>query len=194
MRGKDMRNPSQGNILVLLDVGKAITQPESVQQISLEETFASIRYEPCKPICHHKYRDYRWFLGPWEFVKMKLKLPEGEFKAYLFDCDGTIADSMPLHYVAWKNVLAEWNCEFSEELFYSWGGMPVTEIIASLNERHGLTMPVIDIQRTSRTEGGSRGAGAHRGDARRDSVRCCFREYARVSEGFSWFAKLAASL
>jgi len=28
MRGKDMRNPSQGNILVLLDVGKAITQPE----------------------------------------------------------------------------------------------------------------------------------------------------------------------
>ena len=78
---------------------------------------------------------------------MKLKLPVGDFKAYLFDCDGTIADSMPLHYVAWKNVLAEWNCEFSEELFYSWGGMPVTEIIATLNERHGLTMPVSDIQR-----------------------------------------------
>ena len=33
---------------------------------------------------------------------MKLKLPAGPFRAYLFDCDGTIADSMPLHYIAWK--------------------------------------------------------------------------------------------
>lgn len=78
---------------------------------------------------------------------MKLKLPKGEFKAYLFDCDGTICDSMPLHYVAWKTVLAEWDCEFSEDLFYAWGGMPVTEIIASLNQRQGLAMPVADVQR-----------------------------------------------
>ncbi|WP_035355218.1 HAD family hydrolase [Edaphobacter aggregans] len=78
---------------------------------------------------------------------MKLKLPEGEFKAYLFDCDGTIADSMPLHYIAWKSVLAEWGCEFPEDLFYAWGGMPVVEIISTLNERQGLSMPVVDIQR-----------------------------------------------
>ena len=62
---------------------------------------------------------------------MRLKLPAGSFKAYLFDCDGTIADSMPLHYVAWKRALAEWNCEFSEDLFYRWGGLPVAEIIAN---------------------------------------------------------------
>jgi|SRR5271156_2533692 len=73
---------------------------------------------------------------------MKLKLPEGSFKAYLFDCDGTIADSMPLHYKAWKKALAEWNCEFQEEIFYSWGGMPVIEIISTLNKKHRLNMPV----------------------------------------------------
>jgi beta-phosphoglucomutase family hydrolase len=73
---------------------------------------------------------------------MKLKLPAGSFRAYLFDCDGTIADSMPLHYIAWKKALAEWNCEYEEELFYSWGGRPVREIIAALNERNGLNMPV----------------------------------------------------
>lgn len=78
---------------------------------------------------------------------MRLKLPEGSFKAYLFDCDGTIADSMPLHYLGWKYVLSEWNCEFGEELFYSWGGMPVSEIIATLNERHGLTMPIEETRR-----------------------------------------------
>jgi beta-phosphoglucomutase-like phosphatase (HAD superfamily) len=30
-----------------------------------------------------------------------LPLPEGPFDAYLFDCDGTLADSMPLHFRAW---------------------------------------------------------------------------------------------
>jgi HAD superfamily hydrolase (TIGR01509 family) len=78
---------------------------------------------------------------------MSLKLPAGPFKAYLFDCDGTIADSMPLHYVAWSRVLAEWNYEFSEDLFYAWGGMPVAQIIATLNEKHGLNMPVEDVAR-----------------------------------------------
>ena len=73
---------------------------------------------------------------------MKLEVPEKDFRAYLFDCDGTIVDSMPLHYIAWKKALAEWNCPFEEELFYSWGGRPVREIITALNEMHGLAMPV----------------------------------------------------
>ena len=58
----------------------------------------------------------------------KLKLPPGSFKAYLFDCDGTIADSMPLHYIAWKQALGEHGCEFPEDIFYAWGGMPAAEI------------------------------------------------------------------
>lgn len=73
---------------------------------------------------------------------MKLQLPHGTFHAYLFDCDGTIADSMPLHFLAWKRALAEWNCEFDKELFYAWGGLPIVEIIATLNKQRGLRMPV----------------------------------------------------
>jgi HAD superfamily hydrolase (TIGR01509 family) len=73
---------------------------------------------------------------------MKLKIPEGAFRAYLFDCDGTIADSMPLHYIAWEKALGEWNCALDEELFYAWGGKPPAEIIATLNEMRGLKMPV----------------------------------------------------
>lgn len=76
---------------------------------------------------------------------LKLKLPEGPFKAYLFDCDGTIADSMPLHYIAWKTTLGQWGCEFPEETFYAWGGMPVAEIISTLNRQHGLQMPVEEV-------------------------------------------------
>jgi beta-phosphoglucomutase family hydrolase len=78
---------------------------------------------------------------------MKLELPARSFRAYLFDCDGTIVDSMPLHYIAWKKALAEWKCSFEEQLFYAWGGRPVTEIIAALNQRDGLNMPVDAVAR-----------------------------------------------
>jgi len=78
---------------------------------------------------------------------MKLKLPAGDFAAYLFDCDGTIADSMPLHYIAWKKALGEWHCTFDEKLFYAWGGMPVVEIVATLNEERGLSMSVEQVAR-----------------------------------------------
>jgi beta-phosphoglucomutase family hydrolase len=74
--------------------------------------------------------------------QVKLRLPLGVFRAYLFDCDGTIVDSMPLHYIAWKKALAECNCAFDEQLFYAWGGTPVAEIVALLNERQGLSMSV----------------------------------------------------
>jgi len=73
---------------------------------------------------------------------VKLRLPLGSFGAYLFDCDGTIADSMPLHYIAWKKALAEWNCTFDEQLFYTLGGTPVAEIVSLLNKKQGLSMPV----------------------------------------------------
>jgi HAD superfamily hydrolase (TIGR01509 family) len=73
---------------------------------------------------------------------MKLQLPASTFRAYLFDCDGTIVDSMPLHYIAWKTALAEWNCIYPEDLFYAWGGKPTREIISDLNKMNGLSMPV----------------------------------------------------
>jgi HAD superfamily hydrolase (TIGR01509 family) len=76
---------------------------------------------------------------------MKLQLPDRPFKAYLFDCDGTIADSMPLHYVAWKKALGEWGCEFPEGTFYAWGGMPAAEIIAALSAQQGLAIPAEEV-------------------------------------------------
>lgn len=76
---------------------------------------------------------------------MKLAIPDFPFKAYLFDCDGTIVDSMPLHFVAWSKALGEWSCTFSEDQFYAWGGRPVDEILLALNEAQGLKMPVTQV-------------------------------------------------
>jgi HAD superfamily hydrolase (TIGR01509 family) len=77
---------------------------------------------------------------------LKLKIPAGSFGAYLFDCDGTVVDSMPLHFLAWKQALGEWNCAFSEDTFYAWGGLPVAEVISRLNVEHGLKMPVAAVE------------------------------------------------
>ena len=79
---------------------------------------------------------------------MTLPLPEGDFKAYLFDCDGTIVDSMPLHYKAWRAILDQHNCPFPEEQFYAWGGRPIREIFDTLNKLHGLDMPVEELAST----------------------------------------------
>jgi beta-phosphoglucomutase family hydrolase len=73
---------------------------------------------------------------------MKIELPPGDFEAYIFDCDGTLADTMPLHYQAWLAALKEYNCNFPEALFYSLGGVPTDKIVEILNERHGCSMPV----------------------------------------------------
>jgi HAD superfamily hydrolase (TIGR01509 family) len=76
---------------------------------------------------------------------MRLQLPQRDFGAYLFDCDGTIVDSMPLHFVAWRKLLGAYGCDFEEETFYSLGGMPTREIVARLNVQQGLRMPVEEV-------------------------------------------------
>lgn len=74
-----------------------------------------------------------------------MKIPSGDFAAYLFDCDGTIADSLPLHFRAWNEALKPHGGSFSPELFVAWSGIPVRKTVEMLNERLGLAMPVEEI-------------------------------------------------
>jgi HAD superfamily hydrolase (TIGR01509 family) len=73
---------------------------------------------------------------------LKLDIPNRAFGGYIFDCDGTIADNMPLHYRAWSMAMADFGGEYPEELFYAWGGRPTTVIVGLLNEKYGLALDV----------------------------------------------------
>ncbi len=73
---------------------------------------------------------------------MKLEIPNRAFGGYIFDCDGTIADNMPLHYRAWSMAMADFGGEYPEDLFYAWGGRPTAVIVGLLNEKYGLAMDV----------------------------------------------------
>ncbi|HEX4155703.1 MAG TPA: HAD family phosphatase [Acidobacteriaceae bacterium] len=69
-----------------------------------------------------------------------LPIPDRPFGAYLFDLDGTIADSMPLHLTSWQQAVREHGGDFPEELFWAWGGMPLPRTVEMLNERFGYHM------------------------------------------------------
>jgi beta-phosphoglucomutase family hydrolase len=62
------------------------------------------------------------------------------FRGAIFDCDGTLADTMPLHYHAWVDALAARGAEFPEQLFYDLGGVPTVDIVRILNDRFGYTL------------------------------------------------------
>lgn len=69
-----------------------------------------------------------------------LVIPEKPYGAYLFDLDGTVADSMPLHWISWQQAVEEHGGHFPEHLFYEWGGMPLVKSVELLNEQFGYTM------------------------------------------------------
>lgn len=71
-----------------------------------------------------------------------MKIPEihPETKALIFDLDGTLADTMPVHFWAYKNILSDYGIEFTPELFASLAGIPAVGTIEKLNEIFGTTM------------------------------------------------------
>ena len=64
--------------------------------------------------------------------------------ALIFDCDGTLADTMPIHYRAWTAILDRHAIPFSKERFYQLGGMPTGRIIRLLAEEHGVVVEDVD--------------------------------------------------
>ncbi|MCC7052403.1 MAG: HAD family phosphatase [Gemmatimonadaceae bacterium] len=71
---------------------------------------------------------------------MHLDIPAGDFGAYLFDLDGTLVDSMPVHLRAWSAALARAGLRvpFDEAYFYSLGGVPTLESAELFGAHYGL--------------------------------------------------------
>jgi HAD superfamily hydrolase (TIGR01509 family) len=68
-------------------------------------------------------------------------------QALIFDCDGTIADSMPAHYRAWLAALGPYGIPFPEAQFYELGGVPTMEIFRILTTAAGVTADLAVMQK-----------------------------------------------
>jgi HAD superfamily hydrolase (TIGR01509 family) len=60
--------------------------------------------------------------------------------AFIFDLDGTLADTMPAHFVAWTAVAGRHGLRFPEHRFYALGGTPTVKIAATLITEAGLDL------------------------------------------------------
>jgi HAD superfamily hydrolase (TIGR01509 family) len=78
---------------------------------------------------------------------MSLEIPDYPFQAYIFDCDGTLVDSMPLHYIAWVEALKQHDApfEFTEEVFYSHAGIKEQDVVKILNAQHGTNIDPVSV-------------------------------------------------
>ena len=62
----------------------------------------------------------------------------------IFDCDGTLADTMPAHYKAWTAMLGRYGIPFPDTRFYAMGGMPTASIIRVLAADAGVSVDDVD--------------------------------------------------
>ena len=67
--------------------------------------------------------------------------------AAIFDLDGTLADTMPVHFSAWKEVATRHHLVFPETRFYALGGVPTVKIAALLIAEQGLGLDPVAISR-----------------------------------------------
>lgn len=77
-------------------------------------------------------------------MEPRVIIPSHTYGGYIFDLDGTLVDSMPTHYRAWRMALANHGCPahiFRWAEFNAHGGMAAHDIVAKLNHTYGLTMP-----------------------------------------------------
>src|SRR6187402_760193 len=68
-------------------------------------------------------------------------LPERQdYKAYLYDCDGTLANNMDLHKQAYAAVAREHGFEMDVAIIDELAGLPTIAVVAELNKRYDLNM------------------------------------------------------
>ncbi len=72
-------------------------------------------------------------------------MPSIGTRGLIFDCDGTLADTMPVHFVAWSQMLEPHGMVFPEVQFFSLAGMSSARIIARLADEQGLTFDAAQV-------------------------------------------------
>ncbi len=71
-------------------------------------------------------------------------------RAVIFDMDGTILDSIPVHYKVWEEVLRRFGFSLTKDIFDEINGMDTPMIADYLSERYSLQADARDVAREKR--------------------------------------------
>jgi HAD superfamily hydrolase (TIGR01509 family) len=74
-----------------------------------------------------------------EKYKALIKLTEGDFKAFLYDCDGTLADNMGAHKESYIRVAADEGVIIEGDIIDEFAGLPTINVIGEINKRYNTT-------------------------------------------------------
>jgi beta-phosphoglucomutase-like phosphatase (HAD superfamily) len=69
--------------------------------------------------------------------------PEIPYKALIFDCDGTLANTLPLHFRVWAETLRSAGVELPEEWYYRHSGISSPELVERVNQDFGCELDPI---------------------------------------------------
>ena len=73
-------------------------------------------------------------------------------KGLIFDCDGTLADTMPLHWRAWQVITTRHKLHLPEARFYELGGVPSRDILKMLSQEQGIPLDHLAVAREKESE------------------------------------------
>jgi beta-phosphoglucomutase-like phosphatase (HAD superfamily) len=73
-------------------------------------------------------------------------------KGLIFDCDGTLADTMPLHWRAWQVITARHRIHLPEDRFYALGGVPSRDILKMLSHEQGVPLDAFAVAHEKESE------------------------------------------
>ena len=63
------------------------------------------------------------------------------YRAYLYDCDGTLADNMPMHRAAYHHAADEYGLDLNTAIIDELAGWPTVLIAEEINKRYGTHIP-----------------------------------------------------
>lgn len=75
-----------------------------------------------------------------------------KYQGHIFDCDGTLTDSMPLHAIAWERTMARYGIQFTQERCYAMGGMPAVSIIEILSVENSVSLDAVAVSEEKEAE------------------------------------------
>lgn len=76
-----------------------------------------------------------------EKLELLTKRTEGEYEAFLYDCDGTLADNMMAHKLAYKEVAANYGIGLDLNMVDEFAGMPTAIFAKEITKRYGVALP-----------------------------------------------------